>query len=119
MPSEGTSTEHNTLAALEKGGQILTQLAREGKLRPTVAWADDIERVFSILCCHTRGKNPFLLGPRGYCRTAIVEGLALLITGSYAPEWLKNRSVLSVVPRLRGRISRSSRRGTTDRTLLD
>jgi len=101
MLIEGTGTEHKALAAhnvqetLEKSGRILTHLAREGKLRPAVAWADDIERLVSILSCHTR-KNPFLLGPRGYCRTAIVEGLAQLLVSSDVPEWLKSTIIVDM-----------------------
>jgi ATP-dependent Clp protease ATP-binding subunit ClpC len=74
-------------------GRNLTQLAREGKLLPVTAWTDEIERLIRILSCHTRN-NAFLVGPRGFCRTAVVEGLAQFLSTRDVPAWLKDRQIL-------------------------
>jgi ATP-dependent Clp protease ATP-binding subunit ClpC len=92
---EGTGTEHKAQLAMEKAGRNLTELARERKLLPAVAWTDEIERLIRILSCYSRS-NPLLLGARGYCRTAIVEGLAQLLIGSDVPAWLKDTTIVDM-----------------------
>ncbi|KAG5535166.1 hypothetical protein RHGRI_023074 [Rhododendron griersonianum] len=59
--------------ALEKYGNDLTAMAREGKLDPVIGRDDEIRRCIQILCRRTKN-NPVLIGEPGVGKTAIVEG---------------------------------------------
>lgn len=59
--------------ALEKYGNDLTAMAREGKLDPVIGRDDEIRRYIQILCRRTKN-NPVLIGEPGVGKTAIVEG---------------------------------------------
>src|SRR5210317_959307 len=65
--------------ALDHFCRDLTELARQGKLDPTIGRAMEIERVVEILC-RRKKNNPVLIGEPGVGKTAIVEGLAHIIS---------------------------------------
>ncbi len=79
--------------ALDAFGRDLTELAKADKLDPVIGRADEIERVLQILCRRTKN-NPVLLGEAGVGKTAIVEGLAQMITSGNIPEILRNKRLV-------------------------
>ncbi|HET7603561.1 MAG TPA: ATP-dependent Clp protease ATP-binding subunit [Gemmatimonadales bacterium] len=81
--------------ALDHFCRDLTQLAAEGQLDPTIGRAKEIERVMEILA-RRKKNNPVLIGEPGVGKTAIVEGLALLIANSQCPDVLRDHRVLSL-----------------------
>jgi ATP-dependent Clp protease ATP-binding subunit ClpB len=81
--------------ALEKYGQDLTQLAREGKLDPVIGRDNEIRRVMQILTRRTKN-NPVLIGEPGVGKTAVVEGLAQRIATGDAPVTLADKRVWSL-----------------------
>ncbi|HEX3927585.1 MAG TPA: ATP-dependent Clp protease ATP-binding subunit [Gemmatimonadales bacterium] len=81
--------------ALDHFCRDLTVLAAEGALDPTIGRAKEIERVMEILA-RRKKNNPVLIGEPGVGKTAIVEGLALLIANSTCPDVLRDHRVLSL-----------------------
>src|SRR5512134_935997 len=81
--------------ALDHFCRDLTDLARENKLDPTIGRAKEIERVMEVLS-RRKKNNPVLIGEPGVGKTAIVEGLALMIANGLCPDVLKDHRVLSL-----------------------
>jgi ATP-dependent Clp protease ATP-binding subunit ClpC len=73
----------------------LTALAMAEKLDPVVGRRKEIDRAVRILARRTKN-NPVLVGEPGVGKTAIVEGLAHLLSGADAPEALAGRRILSL-----------------------
>jgi ATP-dependent Clp protease ATP-binding subunit ClpC len=70
---------------LNKFGRDLTALAREGKLNPVIGRDDEILHLVRILSRKTKS-DPLLIGDPGVGKTALVEGLALLLTNGALPQ---------------------------------
>lgn len=81
--------------AIEKYCTNLTELARHGKLDPTIGRDEEIRRVMQVLSRRTKN-NPVLIGEAGVGKTSIVEGLAQRIIASDVPETLQNRELVSL-----------------------
>jgi ATP-dependent Clp protease ATP-binding subunit ClpC len=81
--------------ALDHFCRDLTTLAADGDLDPTIGRATEIERVMEILA-RRKKNNPVLIGEPGVGKTAIVEGLALLIANDQCPDVLRDHRVLSL-----------------------
>lgn len=81
--------------ALKEFSVDLTDLARQGKLDPTIGRDEEIRRTIQILSRRTKS-NPVLLGPPGVGKTAILEGLASRIIAKEVPESLQSKRVLSL-----------------------
>jgi len=81
--------------ALDHFCRDLTELAREGKLDPTIGRAKEIERVMEVLS-RRKKNNPVLIGEPGVGKTAIVEGLAQLIARGEVADSLKDNRVLAL-----------------------
>ena len=73
----------------------LVEVARSGKIDPVVGRADEIDRVMQTLC-RRKKNNPLLVGEPGVGKTAIAEGLALLIANDDVPDILKGSSVFGL-----------------------
>ncbi|MDR1460189.1 MAG: AAA family ATPase [Campylobacteraceae bacterium] len=67
----------------------LIEEAKSGRIDSLVGRTNELERIMQILC-RRKKNNPLLLGEPGVGKTAIVEGLAILIAEGKTPEILKN-----------------------------
>lgn len=111
--------ELNSLKSKEKKGKSatptldqysrdFTKLAKEGKLDPVVGRAEEMQRVVQILSRRMKN-NPCLVGEPGVGKTAIVEGLAQMITAGEVPETVTGKRLLSLD--LSGMVAGSKYRG--------
>lgn len=73
----------------------LNELAQNSKIDPLIGRHDEIVSLTHILSRRTKN-NPILIGPPGVGKTAIAEGVALLITRGLVPETIKNSTVWSL-----------------------
>ena len=89
------SEKKSKTPALDHFCRDLTQLAADNELDPTIGRASEIERVMEILA-RRKKNNPVLIGEPGVGKTAIVEGLALLIASGNCPDILRDHRVLSL-----------------------
>ena len=94
-PSPGKSEKKSKTPALDHFCRDLTNLARQGKLDPTIGRTTEIERVIEILC-RRKKNNPVLIGEPGVGKTAIVEGLAQMMARRDVTESLKDHRVLAL-----------------------
>jgi ATP-dependent Clp protease ATP-binding subunit ClpC len=80
---------------LDEYSRDLTALARAGRMDPVVGRKKEINRALRILARRTKN-NPVLVGEPGVGKTAIVEGLAWLLSGDGAPQALTGKRILSL-----------------------
>ena len=73
----------------------ISNTASEGLLDPVVGRVKEIKRVSQILA-RRKKNNPILIGDPGVGKTAIVEGLAMLIKDSKAPRILLDKKIYSL-----------------------
>ena len=88
-------TAESSYQSLDRFGIDLTELARAGKLDPTVGREVEIARLMQVLNRRTKN-NPVVIGEAGVGKTAIVEGLAQRIADDDVPERLKDKRVVSL-----------------------
>jgi ATP-dependent Clp protease ATP-binding subunit ClpC len=81
--------------ALDHFCRDLTDLAKKEELDPTIGREGEIERIIEILC-RRKKNNPVLIGEPGVGKTAIVEGLAQIISRGEITEALQNHRVLAL-----------------------
>ncbi len=70
----------------------LTEKARTGKLDAIIGRDDELSRAIQILSRRSKN-NPCLIGEPGVGKTAIAEGLALMIVNSQAPARLLDKEI--------------------------
>ncbi|HET7175831.1 MAG TPA: ATP-dependent Clp protease ATP-binding subunit ClpA [Gammaproteobacteria bacterium] len=80
---------------LELYASNLNQLAKEGRIDPLIGREHEIERTVQVLC-RRRKNNPLFVGEAGVGKTALAEGLALLIVEDKVPEVLRDATVYSL-----------------------
>lgn len=73
----------------------LTALAKQEKIDEVIGRESEIDRVMQILC-RRKKNNPLLVGEPGVGKTAIAEGLALLISKEQVPKILKNARIFAL-----------------------
>lgn len=83
------------VSSLESYGYDLTQAAREDKLDPVIGREKEIERLAQILC-RRKKNNPVLIGEPGVGKSAIAEGLALMIAQHKVSRTLLNKRIISL-----------------------
>lgn len=90
-----SGSQTGSTPVLDRFTRDLTAAAGLGKLDPVIGRETEISRVIQILCRRTKN-NPVLIGEPGVGKTAIAEGLALLIAGGGAPAALREARLLSL-----------------------
>ena len=91
----GSNGEGGGTPTLDKFARDLTQAAQSGELDPVIGRGAEIERIVQILSRRTKN-NPVLIGEPGVGKSAIIEGLAQLITEGNIPEILRGKRVMSM-----------------------
>lgn len=80
---------------LDDLGVDMTRLAKEKKLDPVIGREKEINKALEILL-RRKKNNPILIGPAGVGKTAIVEGIALLMVSDKCPSFLKDKKIISL-----------------------
>jgi ATP-dependent Clp protease ATP-binding subunit ClpA len=80
---------------LEKYASNLNRLAADGKIDPLIGRELEIERTIEILC-RRRKNNPLYVGEAGVGKTALAEGLALLIVEGRVPDVLNDCTIYAL-----------------------
>jgi ATP-dependent Clp protease ATP-binding subunit ClpC len=73
----------------------ISQLAKEGKLDAVIGREKEIKRVSQILS-RKKKNNPVLIGAPGVGKTAIVEGLAIMVNEGKAPRIILDKKIFSL-----------------------
>ncbi len=82
-------------SVLEQFGRNMTDMAREGKLDPTIGRSREIDRCIQILS-RRKKNNPVLIGEPGVGKTAIVEGFATKIVEGNVPALLRGKEIVTL-----------------------
>jgi len=80
---------------LEKFATNLNRLAGEGRIDPLIGRSMEIERTIEILC-RRRKNNPLYVGEAGVGKTALAEGLALMIVEGKVPDVLTDCTIYAL-----------------------
>lgn len=80
---------------LLKYGRDLTKAAREKKFDPVFCRDKEIERVIQVLSRRTKN-NPCLVGEAGVGKTAVAEGIAVLLAEGRVPEAIRGKQLFSL-----------------------
>ena len=92
--NEEEGVEH-AANALESFATNLNQQALMGKIDPLIGRESEITRVIQVLS-RRRKNNPLLVGESGVGKTAVIEGLALMIVEGQIPDILKGNVIYSL-----------------------
>ena len=93
--SGNKTTKKSKTPVLDNFGRDLTEMAEEGKLDPVVGREKEIERVSQILS-RRKKNNPLLIGEPGVGKSAIAEGLAIMIVKKKVSRILFNKRVVTL-----------------------
>jgi ATP-dependent Clp protease ATP-binding subunit ClpA len=95
LDKDTTAEQGESQSLLAQFTTNLNQLAELGKIDPLVGRSEEIERVSQILS-RRRKNNPLLVGESGVGKTAIAEGLALLIVEGKVSEPMLDYTLYSL-----------------------
>jgi ATP-dependent Clp protease ATP-binding subunit ClpC len=85
----------NTTPVLDNFSKDLNKLAEQGKLDPVIGRKKEIIRIAQILS-RRKKNNPIIIGEPGAGKTAIVEGLAMMIHSGECPKNLADKRIVSL-----------------------
>lgn len=80
---------------LDNFSKDLNKLAQDGKLDPVIGRQSEIFRIAQILS-RRKKNNPIIIGEPGCGKTAIVEGLAMMIHNGECPKNLMDKRIVSL-----------------------
>lgn len=80
---------------LMKYGRDLTKAAREKKFDPVFCREKEIERTLQILSRRTKN-NPCLVGEAGVGKTAVAEGIAVMLAEGNVPNAIRGKQLFSL-----------------------
>jgi ATP-dependent Clp protease ATP-binding subunit ClpC len=80
---------------LDNFSKDLNKLAQDGKLDPVIGRKKEILRIAQILS-RRKKNNPIIIGEPGAGKTAIVEGLAMMIHNGECPKNLMDKRIVSL-----------------------
>jgi ATP-dependent Clp protease ATP-binding subunit ClpC len=80
---------------LDNFSKDLIKLAEEGKLDPVIGRKKEIIRIAQVLS-RRKKNNPIIIGEPGAGKTAIVEGLAMMIQTGECPKNLSDKRIVSL-----------------------
>lgn len=101
---------------LSRYGRDLTELAKAGKLNPTIGRKEEIRELARILSQKMR-HNPILLGDPGVGKTAIVEGLAQRAVEADAPAAIRDLHFIEIT--MAALVAGAAYRGQFEERLMD
>lgn len=88
-------TENQADEILEEFTTNLTKLAKQDKIEPVIGRAKEIDDIINVLAKRFKS-NVLMVGDPGVGKTAIAEGIALLIVRDEIPEFLKGYELFSL-----------------------
>jgi len=80
---------------LDNFSKDLIKLAEQGKLDPVIGRQKEIVRIAQVLS-RRKKNNPIIIGEPGAGKTAIVEGLAMMISNGECPKNLIDKRIVSL-----------------------
>jgi len=96
----GKTLRRTDTRVLDQYSRDLTEIAAQGGIDPVIARDNEILRAVQILSRKSKN-NPVLIGEPGVGKTAVAEGLALLMAGGRAPSTLEGKRLVALdVPAL-------------------
>ncbi len=95
IKNPSSAKKKSSTPTLEQFSRDMTKAAADDLMDPVVGRNPEIERVMQILCRRMKN-NPCLVGEPGVGKTAVVEGLAQLISAGNVPEILADKKILSL-----------------------
>jgi len=95
QPQNVQNAKSTGASELEEYTVDLTQDAKDGKIDPVLSRDLEIKQTIDILS-RRRKNNPIMVGEAGVGKTAIVEGLALMIVNKDVPKHLYGARLLSL-----------------------
>jgi ATP-dependent Clp protease ATP-binding subunit ClpC len=91
---KGKKKDGNT-PVLDNFSKDLIKLAEQGKLDPVIGRQKEILRIAQVLS-RRKKNNPIIIGEPGAGKTAIVEGLAMMIHAGECPKNLADKRIVSL-----------------------
>ena len=93
--NNGSENGRNSNSNLSRFTNDITEKARRNELDPVTGREKEIQRLTEILC-RRKKNNPILIGEPGVGKSAIVEGLALMISENRCSDFLYGKKLLSL-----------------------
>ncbi|MDR3162806.1 MAG: ATP-dependent Clp protease ATP-binding subunit ClpA [Helicobacteraceae bacterium] len=93
--SAGANSDDEKKTFLDRFAARLVHRAKNGEIDRVIGRAEELNRTMQVLC-RRKKNNPILVGDPGVGKTAIAEGLALLIANGDVPVLLKNSEIYAL-----------------------